>query len=86
MESVTELNLTAIGNGTIQICVPRGMGEAAFSFYSSTDGIAWAEFALSKLATVELTNQTPGTTMYFRYAAIGKSKGAFSQSKSVIVV
>jgi hypothetical protein len=84
--AVTELSLTAMGNGTIQICVPRGTGEAAFSFYSSTDGITWAEFALSKLATVELANQTPGTTLYFRYAAIGKSKGAFSQSKSVIVV
>lgn len=84
--AVTELTLTAMGASVIQVCVPRGTGETAFIFQSSTDGINWVEFTISKLATVELTNQNPGATLYFRFAAIGKTKGAFSQAKSVMVV
>lgn len=80
------LTLTAIGNGTVKVYVPRGKGEAAFVFQSSIDGINWLEFASSKLATTELKNQTPGTTLYFRFAAIGNSKGTFSQAKSTIVL
>lgn len=84
--AVTELTLTATGNGTIQICVPRNKGEAAFIYQSSTDAVTWEEFAVSKLATVELQNQTPASTLSFRFAPVGKSKGAFCQSKSVIVL
>jgi hypothetical protein len=84
--AVAELTLTAIGGGVIQVCVPRGTGEAAFVYQSSTDNINWVEFIASKLATVDLLNQTPGATLNFRYAAIGKSKGAFSLSKSIMVV
>ena len=84
--AVTELTLAAKGNGVIQACVPRNPGEKAFAFYFSTDDITWVEFAISKLATVELANQNPGATLHFRFAAIGKSKGAFSQPKSIMVV
>jgi len=84
--AVTEQTLTAMGNGTIQVCVPRATGEVAFEYQYSTDGITWLEFVSSKLATVELTNQTPGVTLYFRYAAISKTKGSFSQTKSIMVV
>lgn len=83
---VTELTVTAIGNGEIQVSVPRNNGESAFVYQFSTDGINWQEFAMSKLATVVLSNQTPATTLYFRFAAIGKTKGTFSQAKSVIVL
>jgi hypothetical protein len=83
---VTELTLTATGNGTVSVSVPRNTGEAAFEFQYSTDGTVFTEFASSKLATVELKNQTPGATIYFRFAAIGKSKGGYSQAKSVIVL
>jgi hypothetical protein len=84
--AVTELTLTAMGNGTIQVCVPRAKGEAAFVYQYSTDGQNWQEFVVSKLATVELTNQTPGATLYFRFAAINLTKGPFSQAKSIMVV
>ena len=84
--AVTELTLTATGNGKVQVSVPRNKGEAAFVYQYSTDAITWEEFAISKLATVELQDQTPASTLSFRFAAIGKSKGAFSQAKSAIVL
>ncbi len=84
--AVTEQTLTAMGNGVIQVCVPRHIGEAAFEYQYSTDGITWIEFVSSKLATVELTNQTPGVTLYFKFAPISKAKGPFSQAKSIMVV
>ena len=85
--SVTELTITALGNGELQISVPRAKGESAFIYqYSGDGGTTWQEFECSKLATVSLKNQTPASTLLFRYAAIGKSKGAFSQTKSAIVL
>jgi hypothetical protein len=83
---VTELTLTPKGNGVIQINVPRNSGEAAFVYQYSTDAVTWTEFAMSKLATVELQNQNPASILNIRFAAIGKTKGAFSQPKSVIVL
>ena len=84
---VTELTLSAIGNGSVQIWVPRGQGEAAFIYQYSTDGgNTWLEVDCSKLATVTLKNQSPASVLHFRYAPVGKTKGAFSQSKSVIVL
>ena len=84
---VTELTVTAIGNGIIQVSVPRQTGEAAFIYqYSSDGGTTWLEFESSKLATVQLKNQTPASIIHFRFAPIAKTKGAFSQSKSVIVL
>ena len=83
--AVTGLTLTSTGNGTIKISVPREKGEAAFAYYFSTDKINWVDFEMSKLATVMLTNQTPGATLYFRFVAIGKKRGAFSEAKSIIV-
>jgi hypothetical protein len=66
--------------------VYSNIGEAAFHYQYSTDGSAWQEVDSSKLATIELKNQTPATTLYFRFAAIGKTKGAYSQAKTVIVL
>jgi hypothetical protein len=83
---VTEITLTAMGNGTVQICVPRKQGEVAFEYQYSTDGSTWLPLDSSKLATVEFKNQTPGATIYFRFAAIGKTKGGYCQAKSIMVV
>ena len=85
--AITELSLTALGNGKVQIRVPRQTGEKAFIFESSADGITWVEFASSTETKVTLSNQTPGSTVYIRYYAINKTgKSAYSQSKSVIAV
>jgi molybdopterin-binding protein len=85
--AVSELTLEAIGNGKLQIRVPRQTGEKAFVFESSTDGVTWVEFASNSLTKITLSNQTPGSTVYIRFAAISKTgKGALSQSKSAIVL
>ena len=85
--AVSELTLSALGNGVVELTVPRNKGEASFIYqYSSDGGTTWQEFEQSKLATVLLKGQTPGTTLHFRFAAVGKTKGAFSQAKSVMVV
>lgn len=76
-----------MGNGELQISVPRSAGEAAFVYqYSDDGGTTWQEFVSSKLATVTLKNQIPASTLHFRFAPIAKTKGAFSQSKSAIVL
>jgi hypothetical protein len=83
---VTELTLIAKGNGVVRINVPRNSGEAAFVYQYSTDAVTWTEFAMSKLARVELQNQNPASILNIRFAAIAKTKGPFSQWKSVIVL
>ncbi|MCC6370948.1 MAG: hypothetical protein IT236_08090 [Bacteroidia bacterium] len=85
--AVSELSLSALGNGIIGLSVPRGKGEAAFVYQYSVDaGTTWLMLELSKLAYVELKGQTPGNTLTFRYAPIGKVAGAFSQPKSIMVI
>jgi hypothetical protein len=85
--SVTELTIVALGNGILQVSVPRQSGESAFVYqFSSDNETSWQEFECSKLATIQLKNQTPASTLFFRYAAVGKTKGAFSQTKSAIVL
>lgn len=84
---VTDLTVTAIGNGTVEISVPRQAGETAFIYqFSSDGGSTWQDVEFSKLATIQHKNQTPASTLRYRFAAIAKTKGGFSQSKSVIVV
>lgn len=84
---VSELTLEAIGNGKLQIRVPRQTNEKAFVFESSTDGITWVEFASNSLTKITLSNQALGSTVYVRFAAISKTgKGGYSQPKSAIIV
>lgn len=85
--AVSELTIVPLGNGTLQVSVPRNIGESAFIYYYSSDaGSTWTEFECSKLATVELKNQTPASTLSFKFAPIGKTKGAYSQVKNAIVL
>ena len=84
---VTELTITALGNGTMQISAPRQKGEVSFIYqYSNDNGATWLEIDCSKLATIYQKNQTPASTLLYRFAAVGKTKGAFSQVKSAIVL
>ena len=84
---VSELTLTALGNGIMQVSVPRNVGEVSFIYQYSTDsGTTWLELAYSKLATVSLSGQIPATVLHFRFAPVSKVKGAFSQAKSAIVL
>lgn len=85
--AITELNVTALGNGKMQIRIPRQTGEKAFVFESSADGTTWVEFASSTETKIRLDNQTPASTVYVRYYAINKTgKSAYSQAKSAIVL
>ena len=84
--AVTELTLDALGNGSLQVRVPRLTDEKAYLFESSTDGTTWTEFAASSLTKVELKNQTPGANIYIRFLSINKTgKSAYSQTKNTIV-
>ena len=84
---ITELTLTALGNGVIEVHVPRKAGQKAFVYEYSTDaGITWQAFGHSKLQSMQLKNQTPASTLYFRFAPIGNFLGAYSDVKKVIVL
>ncbi|MCC6372193.1 MAG: hypothetical protein IT236_14410 [Bacteroidia bacterium] len=84
---ITDLTLTAIGGGVVQINVPRNAGVVAFVYQYSTDGgITWLPLDISKTASYQLKGQTPGATLNFRFAPIAKTQGAFSQPKSIMVV
>jgi hypothetical protein len=85
--AVTELTLSALGNGKVQITVPRQTGEKAFIFESSADGTIWTECSSSTTTKVTISNLTPGSTIYIRHCAINKTgKSAYSQAKSAIVL
>ncbi len=85
---VTELTLNAIGNGKLQVSVPRQANEKAFVYEYSTDGgTTWLELISSSLSKVTLTNQTPGSNISVRYYSISKTgKSAYSQVKTAIIV
>ena len=84
---VSTLTLDAMGNGTLQVRVPRKTGEKAFVYEYSADGTTWVELTSSSLTKVSLANQTPASTIYVRYYGISKTgKSAYSQSKSAIVL
>lgn len=85
--AVTELTVVALGNGIIQVSVPRNTGEKAFVyFYSNDGGNTWSEFECSYLTSVQLKNQTPASTLQFKYIPISKTKGAYSNVKTAIVL
>ena len=85
--AVSDLTLDALGNGTLQIRIPRLANEKAFVFETSTDNITWAEATSTTLTKTELKSLTPGTTVYVRYYAITKTgKGAYSAAKNAIIV
>jgi hypothetical protein len=84
---VTTLTVVALGNGVIQVTVPRNTGEKAFIYYYSDDGgNNWNEFECSYLTSVQLKNQTPASTLQFKYIPISKTKGAYSEVKNAIVL
>jgi hypothetical protein len=85
--AVTELTVETTGNATIQVRMPRLVGEKAFVIETSADNLTWTETAMSSLTKVKISNLTPATTLYVRYYAISKTgKGATSQVKTIIVV
>lgn len=84
--TVSELTLSALGNGAVLMRVPREKGEKAFVFEKSNDGSTWLEASTSTLAKVTIKGLIPGSTVYMRYCAITKTgKTAMSQVKSIIV-
>lgn len=85
---VAELTIDALGNGVMQVRVPRQSGEKAFVYEYSNDGATtWNDLTSSSLTKVTLANQTPGATIYVRYYSISKTgKSAYSQAKSAIVL
>ncbi len=84
---VTELTLEALGNGKLQVRIPRGTDEKAFVYEISADGATFNKATSSSLTKITISNLQPASTIYIRYYAIGKNgEGAISQVKNVIVV
>lgn len=85
--AVTDLSLDAIGNGSLEIRIPRLADEKAFVFETSTDNVTWTEATATTLTKTEIKSLTPGNTVYVRYYAISKTgKGAYSSVKSAIIL
>ena len=87
--AVTELTLDAIGNGVVQIRVPRATPEKAFYYQYATaaNPNTWLDICYSSLSKIQLPNQTPGSIVHVRYASITKDgMGAFSASKQIMAV
>jgi len=87
--AVTELTLTAIGNGVVQIRVPRATPEKAFCYQyaTATDPTNWQNIGFYSVSKIQLPNQTPGSMVSVRYASITKEgMGAFSASKQIMAV
>lgn len=84
---VTELTLEALGNGKLQVRIPRGADEKAFVYEISTDGTTFTKATSSSLTKITISNLQAASTVYIRYYAISKNgEGATSQAKSVIVL
>lgn len=87
--SVSDLTLEALGDGVIQIRVPRAPGDKAFCYQFSTasDPANWQTIGYNSLSKIRHSGQAPGTIILVRYAAIGKNgMGAFSSAKQIMVV
>jgi hypothetical protein len=87
--AVSDLSLEALGEGVVQIRVPRHAGDKAFCYQyallSSPDN--WLNIGFNSLSKIRYSDQTPGTVILVRYAPIGKTGlGAFSSAKQIMVV
>ena len=85
--AVTELTLDAPGGGKVNVRVPRGAGEKAFIFETSTDGVSFVRAGSSALTKVAYSGFTAGTVVHVRYFGItNDGDGIMSQSKSIMVI
>ncbi len=87
INSVTELTLDALTGGTVNVRLPRQVGEKAFVVETSSDGTNWVQANMSSLTKIKLTGLTTATTLQVRYYAISKTgRGTTSQVKTIIVI
>jgi hypothetical protein len=86
LNAVSELTLDAAGAGKITVRIPRGDGEKAFVFETSTDGNTWTRARSTTLTKIVLEGFASASTIHVRYFGISKEgDGEMSQPKSVIV-
>ena len=87
--AITDLTVDAIGNGIVQIRVPRTITEKAFCYQYAlaSDPANWQNIGFYSLSKIQFPNQTPGTLLHIRYASITKDgMGPFSASKQIMAV
>ena len=87
--TVTDLSLEALGEGVIQIKVPRQDADKAFWFQYAlaSDPGNWQTIGFNSLSKVRYNGQVPGTSILVRYAPIGKDGlGTFSNAKQIMVM
>lgn len=86
---VSDLSLEALGEGVIQIRVPRHAGDKAFCYQYAlgSDPNNWQLIGYNSLSKIRYSGQAAGTTLLVRYAPIGKvGLGAFSSAKQIMVI
>lgn len=87
--AVSDLSLEALGEGVIQIRVPRHTGDKAFCYQYAlvSDPDNWQNIGFNSLSRIHYSGQVAGTQILVRYAPISKEGlGAFSSAKQIMVI
>jgi|GEM_PF-1773033 hypothetical protein len=87
--AVSDLSLEALGEGVIQIRVPRHAGDKAFCYQYAlvSDRDNWQNIGFNSLSKIHYSGQVAGTLILVRYAPISKDGlGAFSSAKQIMVI
>ena len=73
--AVTDLTVDAIGNGIVQIRVPRTIAEKAFCYQYAlaSDPNNWQNIGFYSLSKIQFPNQTPGSQLIFAMPALPRT-------------
>lgn len=83
---VSQLTLKALGNGELQIQVPRSVNEKAFVVEKSLDGTMWIPATVNTSSTIRLNKLPVSTTLHIRYCAISKTgKNNYCNGEQIVI-
>jgi len=63
-------------SGTVKIVAPSAGARSSYDWQYSTDGKTWTDLTSTIQAKTNLTGQTPGTVLEFRYRPVTKTGAA----------
>jgi hypothetical protein len=68
--------LAGANSGTVKLVAPSAGNRVSYAWQYSTDGKTWIDLAMTLQAKADLTGQTPGTVLQFRYRWATKTGAA----------